>query len=117
MVMVSDREKVKQILFNILRNSAEATSEGGLIELRAERSGREISIIVRDNGVGMDDETKSRAFTSFFTTKATGTGLGLAIVNKLTNALEGRITLESAPARGTVFTLTFPASFSGVMHE
>ena len=117
MVMVSDREKMKQILFNVLRNSAEAVSEGGLIELSVGRTGCEIIIIVRDNGAGMDEETMSRAFTSFFTTKATGTGLGLAIVDRLTTALEGRITLESAPARGTVFTITFPAAISGVRHE
>jgi len=112
MVMVSDREKLKQILFNILRNSTEAVSEGGLIELSAELSGAEIIIIVRDNGSGMDEETKSQAFASFFTTKATGTGLGLAIVDKLTTVLGGRINLESAPSRGTVFTITFPAVIS-----
>ena len=117
MVMVSDQEKIKQILFNLLRNSAEALGEGGLIELTVEQSGSEITIIVRDNGAGMDEETKSRAFTSFFTTKATGTGLGLAIVDKLTTALGGRITLESAPARGTACTITFPVAISGVRHE
>ena len=117
LVVVSDREKLKQILFNILRNSIEAVSEGGLIELAVEQSGSEIIIIVRDNGAGMDEETKSRAFTSFFTTKATGTGLGLAIVDKLTTALEGRITLESAPARGTACTITFPVATSRVRHE
>ena len=103
---------MKQILFNILRNSTEAVSEGGLIELSAELSGAEIIIIVRDNGSGMDEETKSQAFASFFTTKATGTGLGLAIVDKLTTVLGGRINLESAPSRGTVFTITFPAVIS-----
>jgi two-component system sensor histidine kinase HydH len=113
MVMVSDREKLKQILFNVLRNSAEAVGEGGLVELSVERSGSEIIIIVRDNGAGMDEETKSRAFTSFFTTKTTGTGLGLAIVDKLTTALEGRISLESEPACGTVFTMIFPAAIRG----
>ena len=117
LVMASDREKLKQILFNILRNSAEAVIEGGLIELSGERSGNEIIIIVRDNGAGMDEETKSRAFKSFFTTKATGTGLGLAIVEKLTTALEGRITLESTPAHGTAFTMKFPAAIRGVRYE
>ena len=117
LVMVSDREKLKQILFNILRNSAEAVIEGGLIELSGARSGDEIIIIVRDNGAGMDEETKSRAFASFFTTKATGTGLGLAIVEKLATALEGRITLESTPAHGASFTIKFPAAIRGVRYE
>lgn len=117
MIMSSDQEKLKQILFNILRNATEAVSEGGLIELRVERTGNEIIIIITDNGVGMDEDTKAQAFKSFFTTKATGTGLGLAIVEKLTTALGGRITLESTPAIGTVFTMTFPVAISGVRHE
>ena len=117
MVVMSDREKMKQILFNILRNSMEAVGEGGLIELSAELSGVEIIIIVKDNGSGMDEETKSQAFASFFTTKTTGTGLGLAIVDKLTTVLGGRISLESTPSRGTVFKITFPAAISEAKHE
>ena len=113
MVMVSDRGKLKQILFNLLRNSAEAVSEGEFIELSAERSGAEIIIIVKDNGAGMDEDTKLQAFTSFFTTKATGTGLGLAIVDKLATAMGGRISLESAPGRGTVCTVTLPVAIRG----
>ena len=91
MMIVSDREKLKQILSNVLQNAADAVNEGGLIEFRAQQRGDKIIIIVSDNGCGMDEETKSMAFTSFFTTKAKGTGLGLAIVDKLTKVLGGRI--------------------------
>ncbi len=109
MAIASDREKLKQILSNILRNAADAVNEGGLIEVGAERAADKIIIIINDNGCGMDEETKSMAFTSFFTTKARGTGLGLAIVDKLTRALGGSIEIESEPARGTVFRIKFPA--------
>ena len=117
LVMLSDREKIKQILANILRNSVEAISGAGLIEVSVERSGTEIIIIVSDNGVGMDEETVSRAFESFFTTKTTGTGLGLAIVERLSDALGGKISINSAPSRGTVFRMTFPGGPDGANHE
>lgn len=116
-LMVSDREKLKQILSNILQNSAEAVSGGGFIELKAEQVGDKIIIIVSDNGCGMDEETRSRAFNSFFTTKAKGTGLGLAIVDKLTRALGGQIKLESETAGGTACTITLPAALHKAEHE
>ena len=109
-VISSDREKLKQILANIIQNAADAIDEGGRVELKAERSDNKIIIIVRDNGCGMDEETKSRAFNSFFTTKAKGTGLGLAIADKLIKALGGRIELESGPATGTVIRITLPVA-------
>lgn len=104
--IVSDREKLKQILLNVLTNSAEAVPEGGLIEIKAQRTGDKILIIISDNGPGMDEDTRSKAFNSFFTTKAKGTGLGLAIVDKLSKSLGGTIDLRSE--HGTVFTLTIP---------
>ncbi|HTZ17706.1 MAG TPA: ATP-binding protein [Dissulfurispiraceae bacterium] len=112
-VLVSDREKLKQVLVNLIRNSIDAVDEGGFVEIEAEQAGNKIIIIVRDDGCGMDEETKSRAFSSFFTGKAKGTGLGLAIVEKLTNALNGTIEIESAPASGTIVRLTLPSK----LHE
>ncbi len=111
--MTSDREKLKQILNNVIQNSVDAIDDGGSIWIDAQRSGDKIIIIVRDNGCGMDEETMSMAFNSFFTSKAKGTGLGLAIVDKLTKALDGLIKLESSPANGTTARITVPA----VLHE
>ena len=116
-VIVSDREKLKQILSNALRNAADAVNEGGFIEIRAEHAGDRIVIIISDNGCGMDEKTKSMAFKSFFTTKAKGTGLGLAIVDKLTRVLGGRIELESKPANGTVFRIELPATLNEGRYE
>ncbi len=116
-MIVSDREKLKQILSNILQNAADAVNEGGLIELAAQQAGDKIIIIISDNGCGMDEKTKSMAFTSFFTTKAKGTGLGLAIVDKLTKVLGGRIRLESKPANGAVFRIELPVVLNKGRYE
>ena len=116
-VMISDKEKVKQILSNLLQNSVDAVSEGGLIELGAEQVDDKIIIIVRDNGCGMDAETRSRAFNSFFTSKPKGTGLGLAIVDRLAKALGGRIEIESEPGKGTGVRITLPATYRKEGHE
>ncbi len=115
--VVSDKEKLKQILSNLLQNAAEAIDAQGHVQLGARRTGDKIIIIVSDDGCGMDAEIKARAFSSFFTTKAKGTGLGLTIVDKLTQALGGRIELQSEPARGTVVTITLPAVLQTVNHE
>ncbi len=116
-VMISDKEKVKQILSNLLQNSVDAVSEDGVIELGAEHLDDKIIIIVRDNGCGMDAETQSRAFNSFFTSKAKGTGLGLAIVDRLTRELGGQTEIESEPGKGTVVRLTLPVPSRKEGHE
>jgi two-component system sensor histidine kinase HydH len=110
MVVASDREKLKQILSNILQNAYDAVNEGGIIGLEAKQAGDKIIMTISDNGCGMDEKTKSMAFTSFFTTKTKGTGLGLAIVDKLTRVLGGQMEFESKPAEGTVFRIILPAA-------
>ncbi len=67
-----------------------------------------MALIVSDNGVGMSDEVKSKAFDPFFTTKQEGTGLGLAIVNKIIEAHNGKIFVESVEGSGTTFTINLP---------
>jgi two-component system sensor histidine kinase HydH len=117
MVMLSDKEKVKQILSNLLQNAIDAVSEGGLIELGAVQTGNKTLIVVRDNGSGMDAETRSKAFDSFFSSKAKGTGLGLAIVDRLTKALGGSTEIESATREGTVVRITLPTIYGEEEHE
>ncbi len=72
---------------------------------------RAVSLVVRDNGCGMDAETRARVFEPFFTTKqpGQGTGLGLATVQRIVTEAGGMIEIESEPGRGTSITVFFPA--------
>lgn len=73
------------------------------------KDGNSIVIEVRDNGCGMNEETKRRIFIPFFTTKmARGTGLGLALTARVINVHEGEISVESEPGRGTTFRVYLP---------
>lgn len=107
-VIESDRDKVKQILANIVENALDASSDGGAIEVTAARRSDSVSLTVSDEGCGMDAGTASQVFTPFFTTKTRGTGLGLAIVERLTKALGGTTGLQSEPGKGTRCTVTLP---------
>ncbi len=104
-----------QVVTNLVQNAIKHAFDG-IAEPRLSFSANivsaaEIQLIMTDNGVGMDDTIRARAFDPFFTTKrgAGGTGLGLHIVhNLMTEALKGRIELNSRPDHGTEFRLTFP---------
>jgi CheY-like chemotaxis protein/two-component sensor histidine kinase len=109
----TDRTKLKQSLLNLLSNAGKFTHEGRIrIEVRP--AGGEISFIVSDTGIGMTDEQQGRLFQAFSqadlstTRQYGGTGLGLAITKHFCEMLGGRITVESAPGRGSTFTITLP---------
>ena len=112
MGLITDRDKLKQVLINILQNSLDALDSGGRVEIEAEASGSATVIMVKDSGCGMDAETVEKAFAPFFTTKARGTGLGLAIVDKLVKAVGGTISVASEAGKGTVFRIGIPRGLS-----
>lgn len=68
---------------------------------------------IKDNGNGMDEETIDRLFTPFFTTKIYGTGLGLPICQRIIEAHNGRIEINSVIGQGTTITLRFPVTADG----
>ncbi|HYV98391.1 MAG TPA: HAMP domain-containing sensor histidine kinase [Gemmatimonadaceae bacterium] len=105
-----DRVIVRRILDNLVRNAIESLDErGGRVTVTSARSPEGIIVTVSDTGRGMTAEELAHAFDDFFTTKADGTGLGLSVVRRLTSDLSGNIRVESAPGRGTTFTLDLPA--------
>ena len=104
-----------QVLTNLFLNSvAHAFPDGkpGTVDIQVRESGKDnVEIIFSDNGCGMSLDVRRRAFDPFFTTRRDhgGTGLGLHIIfNIITQSLSGRLTLDSAPGRGTTFRIRIP---------
>lgn len=106
-----DREKIKQVLINLVRNAIEATPEGGSITVSTRLSGDSLVIDVTDTGVGI--EPGLDVFDFFTTTKRGGTGLGLPIARRIVEAHGGHLTFESEPGVGTTFFVTFKTAESG----
>jgi PAS domain S-box-containing protein len=114
--LISDRQKVKQILVNLLSNALKFTHQGGVeIAVEFDAGARIATIAVRDTGIGIAPEHHEKIFEDFRQVDDSpsrqygGTGLGLAICRRLANALGGRITLQSRLGEGSTFTLTIPA--------
>jgi signal transduction histidine kinase len=113
--MFTDRQKIKQIVLNLISNALKFTHEGSVrIEARHDRRQRTISITVRDTGIGIAPKDHDRVFEDFqqvdtsTTRQYMGTGLGLAICRRLAKTLGGKITLASELGKGSTFTLQVP---------
>jgi signal transduction histidine kinase len=107
-VIVSDGDRVLQIVDNLLSNAFRATPNGGRIQLELAQENGTVQVAVEDNGPGIPDEQRERLFRPFVSGRGS-TGLGLAIAKELSNALGGRIELESEVGRGSRFELVLPA--------
>ncbi len=110
--LISDRDKLKEIIVNIIQNAIDAVYESSKVEkliiLKMEKKQKEVKFEIIDNGIGMDEEVLSKAINPFFTTKSKGSGLGLAIVNKFCEALNIRLEIKSKKGEGTKVCLTIP---------
>jgi len=109
----TDCTKVRQVLLNLLSNSAKFTERGAItLAAKAERDGRVLRFSVHDTGIGMTPEQLGRLFEEFSQAEAGtyrhfgGTGLGLALSRRLARILGGDITVESARGVGSTFTFT-----------
>ncbi len=103
-----------QILNNLIMNSlihGFKDMDAGKIQIDITREDDKVSFVYKDNGAGMDETQKEKAFDPFFTTMRGkgGTGLGMSIVfNLVTQTLQGKVILESTPGKGVAFTMTLP---------
>jgi len=104
-----DKKQVQEILFNIIRNAAQAISGKGSITIAARDSNGRVFIDIEDTGSGIPKDKIKEIFNPFFTTKAPGkgTGLGLFIVKQIVERNKGTISVESTEGVGTKFTLSF----------
>jgi signal transduction histidine kinase len=108
-VIVTDGDRVLQIISNLLSNAFRWTPEGGRIELALSAKNGSVSVTVSDTGPGITDEEIVRIFRPFWSRDGGGTGLGLAIARELAVALGGRIEVRSQPGVGSRFELVLPA--------
>jgi PAS domain S-box-containing protein len=111
--VVTDREKLKQILLNLFSNAVKYTDEG-TVAMRARVVGGRLRINVADTGLGISEDEVGKIFDEFHRSDSTvsstrrGTGLGLSISRRLARALGGEITVKSKLGAGTTFTLDLP---------
>ncbi|HSO59744.1 MAG TPA: ATP-binding protein [Desulfobacterales bacterium] len=102
-----DPAHLRQILWNLLVNAAEAIEAAGEIRVElALAKDRQACLTIADSGIGMAPETLKSIFAPFFTTKPAGTGLGLSIVHRILEAYDCRLNVESEPGRGSTFILS-----------
>ncbi|MDD7464576.1 MAG: HAMP domain-containing sensor histidine kinase [Anaerococcus sp.] len=112
-IIYSDKEKITQIVQNLISNAFKATGKGGLINLRLTENKEKIIIEVEDNGVGISEERLPMIFGRFYriddarNTKENGLGLGLSITKNFVESLGGRIKVTSKLGQGTKFTVSF----------
>jgi len=114
--VLMDSTHLRQVVWNLLLNAAEAVPDGGRIEIHSvPLKNNEVSIHVIDNGCGMSPEVVQSIFDPFFTTKPEGTGLGLSIVHRILEAYESRLDVRTAVGKGSTFS--FALHRSGKMHS
>lgn len=107
-VLVTDGDRVLQIVSNLLANAIQWTPAGGRVALELTRSGDEVTVAVTDSGPGIGREERERIFRAFWSGHGGGTGLGLTIASELASALGGNLSVESEPGRGSRFVLVLP---------
>jgi len=108
-------DQIKQILWNLILNAAQATGEGGMIlistaQWRDSKGLDMVRLTVADSGPGIPENIKEKIFEPFFSTKEDGTGLGLPIVARIVDCLGGKIELDSSIDWKTMITVSLPTS-------
>jgi signal transduction histidine kinase len=117
-VLNTDREKLGQIVLNLLDNAVKFTEQGE-IRISASQQNRSLKLAVSDTGVGIEKEDLNKVFDEFHrgdshnSKNYRGTGLGLAITQEFVNLLGGEIAVESEVGKGSVFTVTLPLDYGG----
>jgi signal transduction histidine kinase len=120
-----DSDKVEKIVLNLLLNAIKFTPAGGLICMKWQFSDGELTLEVKDTGIGISKEDLGHVFARFWqantssTRRFQGVGIGLALVRELTEAMDGQVSAESELGRGSKFRVTIPARITdeGKQHK
>ena len=103
-----DPGELRRVLINLVSNALEAMPDGGRLEVELVDLGRDVELLVRDTGSGLDDAAREQLFEPHFTTKTHGTGLGLAVCKRVVEQMGGEIELAPRPEGGTVARVRLP---------
>ncbi|HWA06892.1 MAG TPA: ATP-binding protein, partial [Ignavibacteria bacterium] len=115
-MVMGDKDEVKRALINIIKNSMQAIDEiddsdkKGKIDVVSFRKNGFYSVKIKDNGVGMDDDTQQKLFEPYFSTKSSGMGLGLVITKKILDDMKAHIKVNSSRSAGTEVEINFKIS-------
>ena len=112
--MIGDRDRLHQVIYNLIDNAVKYTPRGGYIKVKLEESKGMLVWTVEDNGIGISEKDRDYIFDRFYRAdnakdrETKGNGLGLSIVKRIVNLHGGSITVDSGQGQGTVFTVTLP---------
>ena len=102
-----DPGHMRQVLLNVAKNGIEAMDSGGTLTITSGQQAGRLFVKMHDTGEGISPEIQEKIFQPFFSSKPKGSGLGLAISQKIMDAHQGEIIIDSAPEKGTTVTLRF----------
>ena len=112
--LLLDQKLLREVVANLAQNALAAIQDkfngekGGVFEIHSAVKDNKFVILIKDNGVGMSQETLARVFEPYYTTKASGTGLGLTMVYKIVKEFSGDIQVESKEGEGSAFIISLP---------
>ncbi|MGO8931118.1 MAG: ATP-binding protein [Limisphaerales bacterium] len=112
--VLADRDKLEKVVLNLLFNALKFTPAGGRVELRAEKRGEALMLMVADTGMGISEKNLAHVFDRFWQAdgsskrKYQGVGIGLALVKELVEIHGGEVAVQSQEGKGTTFTVTLP---------
>ncbi|MBQ2701007.1 MAG: GHKL domain-containing protein, partial [Clostridia bacterium] len=112
--MYADASKLTQVAYNIIDNAIKYTQPGGRVRVSMEKIGRNVTIMVKDNGPGIPQKDQAHIFDRFYrvdkarSRETGGTGLGLSIVHQIVMLHGGEITVESQEGKGSLFRVELP---------
>ena len=116
-ICLGNLNELKQVFLNICKNALDAMTNGGCLSIEGANIDNTYSIIIKDNGVGINNEVLDHIFEPFFTTKEKGSGLGLSVSKRIIESHQGFIRVHSLIGKGTSFHITIPLLITQHMVE